>query len=211
MGDTIAVVDRGTTYYFDVLRLKTKDAPVGQVSIIDVNLEVEFERPIDMPDSPVRRGPAAARSNAGGDSGMVGRQSSDLLAGINFDLPSKDGQPAGFVPPSLKPAGGSLSAAANSVSSTPPAPQYTPFAGQGRSVSGKPIQQQQPPPIQQQTPSSVTAQQRHYANPGSAGGAPMLPSRGGPTVAPAAAAPTLSAPTAPSSFQPFAGAGRSMK
>jgi hypothetical protein len=55
-GDTIVIEYNKKQYAIDILDVKSKgndDNGITAVSIIETDLEVDFERPLDMPESPI--------------------------------------------------------------------------------------------------------------------------------------------------------------
>jgi ubiquitin fusion degradation protein 1 len=56
-GDTIMINYNKKNYCIDILECKASDANVEAISVIDTDVQVDFDRPADMPDSPVRERP----------------------------------------------------------------------------------------------------------------------------------------------------------
>jgi ubiquitin fusion degradation protein 1 len=135
-GSTIALFYCGQEFLIDIMDITGLDGrsidAVSTVNATDVQqgteLQVEFERPLDMPPSPRQEAnPAPPALAAGGGTRSPPPQGVNVIQGqqgIAFS-------PMVFQPPSLAPP---------SVESKPPVPQgapsFTPFAGSGRSLGG---------------------------------------------------------------------------
>ncbi|CUF96407.1 ubiquitin fusion degradation protein, putative [Bodo saltans] len=111
--------------------LDTSGKSVKAISTVNHNvttmeLKVEFDRPKDMPDSPVKPPPQAtafpvAPQQQGAN--VIGGQ-----AGVQFT-------PLAFKPPTLLPSGSPSSSAPPTAE--PPKPTFVPFGGGGRSLTGR--------------------------------------------------------------------------
>jgi len=64
-GDTIVIAYNDKRYEIDVMEVKDDTGPCEAISIVETDLNLEFERPLDMPESPVRQTPTANDSVAG--------------------------------------------------------------------------------------------------------------------------------------------------
>ncbi len=56
-GDTIMINYNNQNYLIDITEVATPSGQCGAVSIVETDVSVEFERPLDMPPSPVRTAP----------------------------------------------------------------------------------------------------------------------------------------------------------
>lgn len=200
-GQTIVINHVGEEFLIDVMETKNEEMrDVEAIFIVDTNLKVEFERPLDMPDSPVRSAPPAALPTA---SNVIGGQ-----AGVAFT-------PIAYKPPSLTGADKEKKSAAETAQ-TDAKPAFMPFAGGGRTLSGRPS-----------GAGAVTGGGggASFGGGGGGGGASSSGRVGGASASsppPAAVGPTQSTPAASATtaqqqqqqaptFAPFAGKGRSLK
>lgn len=124
-GDTISIHYCDTEYKLDITVVRAKSlGEVAAASIIDTEVQVDFERPADMPDSPVRTAappmPTAAGKNVIGGTAVAGG-----TPAINFE-PVKTYKPPSLTDEPPAKAAGSASAS----------PSFVPFGGSGRSISG---------------------------------------------------------------------------
>jgi ubiquitin fusion degradation protein 1 len=211
-GDCIAIHYCGQVFELDITLVRARQlGEIRAASIIDTEVQVDFERPADMPDSPVRPAPSATKSPPPA-ANVIGAPSAGPLPAINFE-PVKT-----YKPPTLNQPG------KPTVAPEPEKPSFQVFAGSGRSLSGKPS----PPPAG--GPSPTTTSPALQASPASGGGGRTLsgtpsaqPAAGGapPNSSPAPqgrslggaspASSTTPAGAATDQFKAFGGAGRSLK
>lgn len=52
-GDTIMIHYNNNQYLIDVLEVCGKNGPANAISIVETDVKVDFERPLDMPESPI--------------------------------------------------------------------------------------------------------------------------------------------------------------
>lgn len=52
-GDTIIINYNNTDYCIDIIDVAANNQPVNAISIVETDVQVEFERPLDMPPSPI--------------------------------------------------------------------------------------------------------------------------------------------------------------
>ena len=131
-GSTIPVFYQNDRYDIDILEVRSTKKQERAIVIVDVDLKVEFERPLDMPeDSPERPLPQKIVTNA-----VPGEVRGLTFGGGNFVPPT-------LVAPQQSPHKNSKEAAEEQ---EPPAPHFVPFAGAGRCLRGAPRAQPSPPP-----------------------------------------------------------------
>lgn len=199
-GDSIPIQQGTETFTLDVMELKTeKGSIVKAVCIVDCDLKVEFERPLDMPDSPVRQSPAV--------SGAKDMFPSDLTF-----TPQTT-----FAPPSLGTTPNLGGPATETAVPKQKAPEV--FSGTGRTLSGRPNPTPtaaKPEPAQQEpakpTYTVPSGGRTLGGGPAPTAGKPL----GGGNASGSSAPATAPSKTVPESkpeagFQPFAGKGRSLK
>ena len=202
-GDRISIHYCGQVFQLDVTVVRAKDlGEIRAASIVDTEVQVDFERPADMPESPVRQTPPPFAAPAGAN--VIGAGADAAVAMINFD-PVKT-----YKPPSLKPKAAGASTEAQPAAASP---TFNAFAGTGRSLSGKPVGGAPGAPS---ATAGKTATPAGTATP--PGGAAL---GGGRTLngKPAAVPPALpgdgpavpSQPPAETQFKPFAGSGRTLR
>jgi ubiquitin fusion degradation protein 1 len=117
-GDTFTVTVGREKYQIDVLEVRSNSREEEAVSIVEADVKVEFERPLDMPDSP-EKPPATSAFEPTTAGKVIGG------GGLNF------ANPQAFVPPSLT---------ASKPKEPEPAKEelsFKPFAGAGRTLNGK--------------------------------------------------------------------------
>jgi ubiquitin fusion degradation protein 1 len=56
-GDTIVINYNNTSYLIDILEVESARGKCEAISIVEADVRVDFERPLDMPPSPVDKGP----------------------------------------------------------------------------------------------------------------------------------------------------------
>ena len=182
LGTSIVVNYEGVDYDLDIIEMKGVNFPkANAILIIDCNLKVEFERPLDMPPSPVRATPPAdfAAPNVIGGSSSVGSNSGSL----NFT-------PVAFKPPSLT--GGKKKAATQQPEEEKS--KFTAFVGPARTLSGKPA-----PSLSDTAASNASAS--------STAGGRTLGTQLGSSAASTPTDPSASS----AGFVPFGGKGRTLK
>ena len=133
-GDVITINYRDKKYHIDILELRSKEVgSTNAVSIVDTEIEVDFDRPLDMPASPMKD-----------ESLNPGPNAFDAPpAGINF-APTTD-----FAPPKL-------SGGPGPISPPPEPPKFVPFGGGGKSLSGRaPLATPAPATLSAKEPASV--------------------------------------------------------
>lgn len=128
LGTSIVVNYEHVDYDLDIIEMKGVGFPkANAIMIIDCNLKVDFERPLDMPPSPVRAAPPAdfGANNVIGGGASIGSGASS--SSLNFT-------PVAFKPPSLT--GGKKKPKADAEEK----PSFSPFLGTARTLSGRPAQ-----------------------------------------------------------------------
>jgi len=56
-GDTIMINYNNFNYLIDIMEVESNAGPCNAISIVEADVRVEFERPLDMPPSPVHKAP----------------------------------------------------------------------------------------------------------------------------------------------------------
>lgn len=122
-GTTFDIEYCGREFMIDVLELTNAFGSTSVDAVLTVTndggfteLKVEFARPLDMPDSPVKRPPTPPPASA---ANVIGGQD-----GVSFT-------PLQFKPPSLLP-----DASAKPAVASEPEKKFEPFKGEGRSLKG---------------------------------------------------------------------------
>jgi ubiquitin fusion degradation protein 1 len=116
VGDAVAVAYQGEVYLIDILELKSGANACHAASIVDTELNVDFDRPLDMPASPIE----TRDSNAG--------TAFPAAQGVNF-APTTS-----YAPPSMK---GGPGGPGKGPGAPPAKPSFVPFGGSGSSMSGR--------------------------------------------------------------------------
>lgn len=184
LGDVIVFKHARSMYHLEIRELKSASgAAVEQMSIIDCDLSVDFERPLEMPPSPVRAAPGLLPAVVPTSVGtVIGGNVAPDGAGIQFDDDGSFFRPPSLTAPKQQPA--------PAPAAEPAQPSFVPFAGAGRSLSGATA------PAPAPTPAGTTAPT-----------APMSLGAAAAQRRQAAAAATGAAP----GFQAFTGMGRTLK
>lgn len=109
-GDTIIIKHLSKSFAIDILEVKGQSTkPCSAISIVETDVKVEFDRPLDMPPSPIQTPPEST-----------------------FDFK----KPATTTTTTNKPAAPSTTADKDTVE-TPTKSGFVPFVGQGRRLDGK--------------------------------------------------------------------------
>eukprot|EP01004_Peranema_trichophorum_P007144 NODE_5934_length_949_cov_15.904358_g5347_i0.p1 GENE.NODE_5934_length_949_cov_15.904358_g5347_i0~~NODE_5934_length_949_cov_15.904358_g5347_i0.p1 ORF type:complete len:290 (-),score=33.18 NODE_5934_length_949_cov_15.904358_g5347_i0:78-893(-) len=106
-GDTILIQYNDRNYSIDIMEVKSKRGIEEAVSIVETDVEVDFDRPVDMPDSPVRPPPVTSTT-----AGPLSFSNTHLSNTTQTPKPAPEKQPE-------KETG------------------FKPFTGTGRTLSGK--------------------------------------------------------------------------
>jgi len=208
VGDSIPIHYNDKVYLIDIREVKA----VGKVAteaicIVDTDIELEFERPLDMPDDPPpppRAAVVAPSARGGGGTVSPPPGGASLVFGGN----TRGGAPTLPGPPSLTKPSPTLLA---------PAEEKKPmaFSGQGRSLSGK-MPASSAPVVASQAPSSQQSSQGTKDSGQGRSLSGKMPAPSAPVVASHAPSSQQSSQGAKDSetdktFTPFGGKGRSLK
>ena len=223
-GDAIPIYHGLETFTMDVMEIKsTSGSNVHAASVIDTDLKVDFERPLDMPASPVRT--TAPQEASGFPSGLTFTPQTNFAPptlGTTPNINSQDAPKEAKAKSAFTGGGRTLSgkpAPPPTSPQTPAEPPVSPVPTAGRTLSGK-VVPLQPPPTSPATPAEPATSPASgvVSSPPFTGAGRTLSGKVVPLASPttstasnATSTVDSTAATAGSSVKPFAGKGRTLK